>query len=233
MSALHSLVAPGRELVSMGDGLLSALEPAAPSASFDRWPGLYDRMIPNRVYSHLAWGTDPGEYVAFAREAAADAEGPMLDVAGGTAVFTAAAYRAAQRRIVVSDLSLGMLRRARQRLRGAAHIALVQADATDPPFAPGAFASVACMSALHVFPDPGRVVRALRMLVAPGGKLFVSGLVAERRISSTYLRALARAGEAGPPLTETQLEALVAEAAGSTVRTRRHGSMAYLVVETR
>ncbi len=87
---LDGLVAPDRELVPADHGLLSALAPAAPgAASYDRWPGLYDRMIPNRVYSRLAWGTDPDDYVAFAREAVADAGGPMLDLAGGTAVFTA------------------------------------------------------------------------------------------------------------------------------------------------
>jgi ubiquinone/menaquinone biosynthesis C-methylase UbiE len=168
--------------------------------------------------------------VEFAREAVADGEGPMLDVAGGTAVFTAPVYREAPRAIVLSDLSLGMLARARERLAGAPNVTLVQADATDPPFAPGAFATVACMSALHVFPDPAAVVRAVRPLVAPGGRMFLSGLVAETGVGSRYLRFLERAGEAGPPLGQAELEAVVADAAGATPQTTRRGSMAYMVL---
>ena len=96
MGALDGLLEPGRTLAPVGNGLLSALEPAPRSADYERWPGLYDRLIPNRLYSRLAWGTDPDDYVAFACDAVADAEGPMLDVAAGTAVFTAAAYVVAQ-----------------------------------------------------------------------------------------------------------------------------------------
>ncbi|MGI8624470.1 MAG: M20/M25/M40 family metallo-hydrolase [Solirubrobacteraceae bacterium] len=40
----------------------SAVPRPARSAGYDRWPGLYDRMIPNRVYNRLAWSTDPEEY---------------------------------------------------------------------------------------------------------------------------------------------------------------------------
>jgi ubiquinone/menaquinone biosynthesis C-methylase UbiE len=99
--------------------------------------------------------------VAFAREAAADGDGWLLDAAGGSAVFTADVYRAAGRPVVLADLSLAMLARARSRLGDARDVTLVQADAADPPFAPGSFPTVACMSALHVFPDPAPVVHAL------------------------------------------------------------------------
>lgn len=198
---------------------------------YDRGAGLYDRLVPNRIYSRLVWATDPGDYVAFAHEAAADSDGPLLDVAGGTAVFSAAAYLAASRTVVVSDLSLGMLRRARMRLGTASHIALVQADAIDPPFATGVFATVACMNALHVFADPGPVVSSMRSLVRPGGRLFLSGLAADRPLARAYLKVLARAGEAGPPRRADELQAAVTEAAAGDVRARREGSMLYLVVE--
>jgi len=230
MIAIEDLLAPARELAPAGDGLLSALDPDERGAPYDRTSAFYDRLIPNRVYSRLFWSTHPREYVEFAREAVADADGPMLDAAGGTAVFSAAPYREASRPVVLTDLSLGMLARASGRLGDADNVTLVQADATDPPFPPGAFATVACMSALHVFPDPGAIVRALRPLAAPGGRLFLSGLVAETRVGSRYLRVLERAGEAGPPRTQAELEAVVAEATGTEPRTRRLGSMTYMVV---
>ena len=228
---LHGLVAPGRQLLPAGDGLLSALPPATRTTRYDRRAGLYDRLVPNRAYSRLAWGTDPHDYLAFADEAVGDSDGPLLDVAGGTAVFTDAAYLAASRTVVVTDLSLGMLRRARARLGEASHVVLVQADAADPPFAPGAFATVACMNALHVFADPRSVVRTMCRVAGAGGRLFLSGLVTGRPLSTAYLMALARAGEAGPPRSAGELEALVSEAAPGHVRARQKGSMLYVVVD--
>ena len=196
--------------------------------SYDRFARFYDRLIPNRLYSRVLWGNDPVEYRAFARAAVADAEGPMLDAAAGTAVFTAEAYRAARRPITVADLSEGMLAKARARLGDAPHIVFAQADATAPPFAPGSFDTVACMSALHVFPDPLAALRGLWPLVAPGGRLFVSGLVAEHRVGRHYLRLLHRAGEAGPPLAETAARALVRDVTGTEPDGERLGSMLYL-----
>ena len=123
-----------------------------------------------------------------------------------------------------------MLARARSRLGDAPDVTLIQADALDPPFAPGLFPTVACMSALHVFPDPAPVVGALWRLVAPGGRLYLSGLVRETPVGSAYLRLLRRTGEAGPPRTLAELTHLVRQATGSAARLRRKGSMAYLVV---
>lgn len=216
--------------MAAGDGVWSALPASRGPASYERSPALYDRLIPSRLYNRVAWSTAPADYVAFAREVVADGDGPLLDAAGGSAVFTADVYRAARRPIVLADLSLGMLERARMRLAGAEHVTLVAADATDPPFAPGAFPTVACMSAVHVFPDPAPVVQALWRLVAPGGRLFLSGLVAETPVSSVYLRLLQRAGEVGPTRTLAELTEVVHQATGSAVRLRRRGAMAYLVV---
>ncbi|MDQ4048315.1 MAG: class I SAM-dependent methyltransferase, partial [Actinomycetota bacterium] len=101
--------------------------------------------------------------------------GPFLDAGCGTLVFTAAAYQAS-RPLVLVDRSLGMLRRAAERLEGAP-AALVQADVLDLPFAPGRFATVACHAMLHVLDDPWAELAALHRQVAPGGRLFASMLV--------------------------------------------------------
>lgn len=203
-------------------------EVGPPSNSYDRFARFYDRVIPNRLYSRVFWRTHPDEYRAFARAAVADGDGPFLDATAGTAVFTADAYRSATRPITVADLSEGMLAKARERLGDAPHLTSVKADATAPPFAPGSFETVALMSALHVLPDPGAALDGLWPLVAPGGALFVSGLVAETAVGTRYLRLLHRAGEAGPPLTEAAMRALVAAATGTEPEGERRGSMTYL-----
>jgi ubiquinone/menaquinone biosynthesis C-methylase UbiE len=227
--AIDDLVTSGRTLVSVADGVLGEAGSDADS-SYDRVAAFYDRLVPNRLYSRLAWKTDPDDYVAFAREALADADGPFLDAAGGSGVFTAGPYREADRRLVFCDLSVGMLERARDRIGAGTGVTYVQADALDSPFRDGAFATVACMGSVHVFGDPAAVIASLTRLVAPGGRMFLSALVAEERVGSRYLAALHKAGEAGPPMTEAELVAMVEAATQRTVLARRSGSMAYLIV---
>ena len=121
---IHDLVRPGRQLVRAGDGLLSALGPGERDSPYDRHAVLYDHVVGNRLYNRLLWGASPASYTAFAATAVAGAQGPLLDVGCGSAVFTAAAYRTAGRPLVLVDRSLRMLARAAQRL-GGPHLAAV------------------------------------------------------------------------------------------------------------
>lgn len=123
------LVQPGRRLRSVGDGLLSVLDPDDRASPYDRRAARYNRLV---------WGSSPASYAAFAAAAVAEGDGPLLDVGCGSAVFTAAAYRGAGRPLILIDRSLAMLTRAAQRLRpsehGSARIVFVQADLFDLPF---------------------------------------------------------------------------------------------------
>lgn len=229
---LDDLLAPGRTLRDLGGGLRSALPADDQGAAYDRRAALYDRLIGAALYNRLVWGTHPSQYSDFAAQAERAGTGPLLDAGAGTAVFTAALYRHSARPIVVTDRSVDMLRRAGERLDGSAD--LVQADVHDLPFADGAFATVGCFGVLHVLPSVRAAVRSLLRCVAPGGRLFVSSLVAETRVGTRYLRVLERAGEVVPPRTEAELRAdLEAGADGAAIELRRTGSMAYAVLAPR
>lgn len=197
---------------------------------YDRHARTYDRLIGNRFYNRLVWRASPASYTAFAAEAVADSDGPMLDVGCGTAVFTAGCYRSTERPVILVDRSGGMLDRAAKRLAGAApdRLALVQADLFNLPFRPGAFATVACYGLLHLFDDPGQVLRVLRSQLAPGGSLYATSLVAETRIGTHVLRLLHRSGETAAPRRENDLAALARATLGDAVELRREGSMAFL-----
>ena len=227
---IHDLVRPGRQLVRAGDGLLSALGPGERDSPYDRHAVLYDHVVGNRLYNRLLWGASPASYTAFAATAVAGAQGPLLDVGCGSAVFTAAAYRTAGRPLVLVDRSLGMLARAAQRLGGPhpAPVALVQADLFDLPFLPGQFTSVACHGLLHLFDDLAAVLRVLGGQVAAGGSLYVTSLVAETAIGSRGLGLLHRAGEAAVPRREQELVTAARAALDGPVRSRRKGSMVFL-----
>lgn len=153
--------------------------------------------------------------------------GPLLDVGCGSATFTASAYANAVRPLVLMDRSLDMLTRADARLPGG-RATLVQADLMDSPFRAHGFAVVACFGVLHVLDDPWAALRALRTQLAPGGRLFVSMLVADRRFGRWYLTALHRAGEVGPPRRSDELTDQARAAFGDSCAVERTGSMAWL-----
>lgn len=225
--ALDALLAPDRPLRPAGPRVLSALAPQDAGAPYDRHAAIYDRLIGSPSYNRVIWGTSPARYTAFAAEAIAAGDGPFLDAGCGTLVFSAPAYGAATRPLVLADRSVGMLERAALRL-GPAPAALVQADLYDLPFAPRGFSTVACFGALHVLPDPWGALAALREHVAPGGRLFASMLVTDRAIGRRYLRVLERAGEVGPPRSAGELADAARTALGPSASVRRVGSMAYL-----
>ncbi len=152
---------PGRELHHAGDGLLSAMAPGDRGAPYDRQAAIYDGLVGNALYNRVLWGASIASYGAFAASAVTAAAGPLLDVGCGSAVFTAPAYLAAERPLVLLDRSLGMLARAAKRLHGhdPARVCFVQADLFDLPFRAGSFTTVACHGLLHLFDDAAEVLR--------------------------------------------------------------------------
>mgnify|MGYP000908878262 CR=1 FL=1 len=195
-------------------------------SAYDRQAALYDRLVSSRLYNRLAWSTDSRDYERFARSAVDSATGPLLEVAAGTAIASAAAYRDSTRPVVITDRSREMLAHAAHRLAtdGVVRpgIRLVQADAFDLPFEPATFDTVLCVGFLHLIDDPADLVARLRRYLRPGGRLFLSSLVAATRVGTAYLDLLHRAGHIAPPRTADDLARLL----GTTVR--RRGSMAYI-----
>ena len=222
-----SVLAPGRTLRPARGPVVSTLPAGDEGARYDRRAATYVRLIGNRVYNRLAWGTSPSQYAAFAAEAVAAGSGRLLDAGCGTATFTAAAYGEARRPLVLSDRSLDMLERAAQRLVDAP-AAFVQADLLALPFAPGQFSTVACFGVLHVLDDLRGALAALRDQLAPGGQLFASTLVADRAVGRAYLNALHRAGEVAEPRRTEQVAAAARAVFGAPMAVQRTGSMAWL-----
>lgn len=226
---VEQLTLPGRELYDLGDGVLSALPSNEGNSLYDHGARVYDRLIGGRVYNRLVWQTSPRSYTAFADAAVAAGDGPLLDVGAGTAVFTAPSYRASARRVVLVDSSLGMLRRAAERLRDTdwERVCLVHADLLDLPFVPGSFGTVTAHGLLHLFDNAERLLRILRAQAGPNGSVYVSSLVAETRRGHLMLRLLHRIGEAAVPRSEQHVDRLARSALGD-VEASREGAMEFL-----
>lgn len=230
---LEGLLPAGTGVRALDTAILSALPAGEQAAPYDRRAAAYDRLVRSRLYNRLLWSTRPDDYSAFAREAVAGAEGPLLEVGCGSATFTYEAYRGTTRPCLLVDRSLAMLQRAASRLvrgdgRLAENLVLVQADLDHLPFRSAQFETVLFMGGLHLLDDVGATLQRLREQCAPGGHLAMSGLVAETEVGRRYLRLLHRAGEVAAPRDEEQLRQLVAAGLGRPVdHWRRRGSMVY------
>lgn len=184
-------------------------------ASYDRRAAAYDRLVRSRLYNRVAWSTSPQDYNEFAAAAFASADGPLLEVAAGSATATASLYARSQRPTVLVDLSKAMLERAGRNIAAAgngradlsARIRLVEADllALPPPTQP--FTTILGLGLTHLFDDVSELVNALRGQLAPDGRLYLAGLVAETGRGRRYLQLLHRAGEVAVPKSADELRA--------------------------
>jgi ubiquinone/menaquinone biosynthesis C-methylase UbiE len=139
--------------------------------------------------------------------------GRLLDVGCGTGYLAVAiAHARPSATVHATDLSPGMLRRARENAgRLGARVRLCQATATALPYPDGAFSAVVSRGVLHHMDDPVAALTEWRRVVRPGGSVIVlsepspnadrvGGVVA--RATQWGLRGVRRAGAAaGRPLS--------------------------------
>jgi ubiquinone/menaquinone biosynthesis C-methylase UbiE len=72
-----------------------------------------------------------------------------------------------------ADISLAMLQRAHQKLRGVRGISWANAPAESLPFVEGAFDAVVCNNSFHYYRDPVRVLEEFRRVLRPDGQLIL------------------------------------------------------------
>lgn len=184
-------------------------------APYDRRAALYDRLIRSRMYNRIAWSASPDDYANFASAAFASARGPLLEVGAGSAAATATLHARSRRPTVLVDLSRPMLERAARGIATAAgggddralppHVSLLQADLHALPPPTTAFTTVLGLGLTHLFEALSPLLDALRAQLAPGGNLYLAGLVTETRRGRLYLEALHRAGEVATPRSAEEL----------------------------
>lgn len=201
-----------------------------PDTPYDRRAAVYDRLVRSPLYNRLAWSTSPDDYTRFAAAAIASADGPLLEVAAGSAAATAELHAHSTRPTVLVDLSRAMLERAAQRMVAASgahelprHIRLIQDDLLAASFPAPGFTTVLGLGITHLFDDLPGLVTAMRRLAAPDGQLHVTGLVAETRRGRRYLELLHRAGQVAEPRTAEEIH----DALGRPAIFRTTGCMAY------
>lgn len=231
---LTAVLAEHRSVRLIADGIYSVLPDVEGKHDYDRKAGLYDLVVSTRLYNAIMWGSSPHEYRAFARQAlASSSQGTVLDAACGSLLFSAPVYLETQRRIIAFDQSLAMLKRARKRLidlagRVPEQILFLQADVRDLPFRPASFQTVLCMNVLHHIEDATALLPSLKMLLADGGRLYLTSLVSNNRfIGDRYLKTLHASGEIVGPRSNSEVKELLERTLDEEVNYRVNGNMAF------
>jgi SAM-dependent methyltransferase len=105
---------------------------------------------------------------------------PILDMPVGTAYFTTRVAQAHDGIVVGVDIAEGMVRESKKVAanQGLANLVTTCADAHHLPFPDGAFGAVLCSNGLQVIPGLRPAVAELVRVLAPGGTMFVSVLLA-------------------------------------------------------
>jgi ubiquinone/menaquinone biosynthesis C-methylase UbiE len=146
---------------------------------YDRTPGYYDRI------KAITWKRD-GETLAEPMLARLEGvSNPLiLDVGTGTGRFPLAMLRDERfgGRVWGLDLSIGMLRRAAERLKPyRARCTLIWEDADVLPFKDETFDAVACLETLEFTPDPPHTLSELMRVLRPGGVLLMTNRIGRAR----------------------------------------------------
>jgi ubiquinone/menaquinone biosynthesis C-methylase UbiE len=126
-------------------------------------PQLYDRYLGPVLFEPYA--------ADLARRAAAQATGPVLEMACGTGIVTQQlrAHLAPEVEIVATDLSQPMLDYAQAKLPTLKNVTWRQADIAALPFPDAAFPTVVCQFGLMFVPDKQAAFREARRVLRTGG----------------------------------------------------------------
>jgi phosphatidylethanolamine/phosphatidyl-N-methylethanolamine N-methyltransferase len=133
-----------------------------------------------RVYENIAWAYDaffgptlhPGRVQAIHRMAI-DPRDHLLEVGVGTGINAALYPRSCS--VTGIDFSAPMLEKARERMakKGLRNVRLLEMDAADLKFADNTFDIVYAPYVISVVPDPVAVVREMKRVCRPGGRIVV------------------------------------------------------------
>lgn len=220
--------------VEVSQGIFSVMDESRQQSGYDHKVLAYDLIVGNRFYNKLLWGNWPSSYQKFCQHSLAQSPSkPVLDVGCGSLVFTANAYAESNNQLIVLlDRSLGMLKRARERLikiNGSApdNFTFLQGDVFDLPFVDNAFGLVMSHGLLHMFEQKKDILNELERVNDLDGTISVTSLVSNIGAGRKYLSLLEKSGQAAKGLDSDSLISLL-NTRPLNYHLCTHGNIAYI-----
>lgn len=200
------------------------------------WGSVYDWSTRHDRAGGLLWRIGFGADLARLHDAASAVVGlgagaRVLDIPCGGGVALSGVRRGQGLDYVAADLSPVMLertRRAAERRGVADQVRLLEADVTALPLPDAGTDLVLTLTSLHCFPDPRAAVAEMARVLAPGGRIVGSAVLADSGLRYLPLATGGRAaGLIGPGVTGTQIGDWLSEEGLRKVTLRRSGMIGY------
>ncbi|MFI9503982.1 class I SAM-dependent methyltransferase [Nocardia sp. NPDC052566] len=183
-----------------------------------------------RVAGIALWGTDTRRMYAAMDVINEVRDGAsILDLPVGGGVALRRLDPAKQVRYVAADISEDQLDASRRAANsaGLTGIDYIHADVYELPFADNEFDLVVTFAGLHCMPDPAAAIAALARVLATGGTLAGSCVLAGEGLRQNAVRAtLQTLSIFGPPITAENLTAWLTSAGLDDIRLTRNGALA-------
>lgn len=202
--------------------------------SYDNQAKLYDKLISNTLYNKIMWGNTPKDYADFCRKSLDESsDGEIVDIGCGTLGFTHSVY--AEKDVTglfLCDLSIEMLMIGKEKLemknKNISGITFLRSDALDMPFKDQSVQNVFSFGVLHIFDNPIAFITEISRILKPDGKLFLTSLCTDRKISRKYLNFLNKKGHVAKPLQSGEILSMIRQNGLAVNESWVKGGMIYI-----
>ncbi len=187
------------------------------NGKYDVRAAQYDKLISNGLYNRIMWGNTPKDYSYFCKKGLnSNNEGIIADIGCGTLSFTYKAYTEFYKKnLYLCDLSYEMLKIGKNRIESICEdmssITFLRLNALDMPFKDNTIQTVFNFGLFHIFENPSNLLQEIVRVLKPKGKLFLTSLCTDRKLSAKYLNFLHKKGHVANPLNSTEIRSIVEE----------------------
>jgi len=221
-----------KEITKLTNGILEVK--GLEKGNYDSQAVMYDKLISNGLYNRIMWGNSIKSYSNFCLKGLeSNKDGLIIDIACGTLSFTYKAYaKYSSKDLFLCDLSEEMLKIGKKRIEDISDnlysIKFLRSDALNLPFKENSVETVLNFGLFHIFPEPSLLINEISRILKPNGKVFITSLCTDRKISKKYLNLLFKKGHVAKPLHSTEIIKIIKNNGISIVKTEIIGGMAYI-----
>jgi len=205
-----------------------------PKGEYDAQAVKYDKLVSNSLYNLMMWGNSPQNYTDFCKQGLQNSTGGVVaDIGCGTLSFTHREYAEYKGNdLFLCDLSYEMLKIGENRIQGinsdTSKIKFLRSNALDMPFNDNTVDTVLNFGLFHIFDDPSSLLREIVRILKPNGKIFLTSLCSDRKISAKYLSFLHKKGHVSKPLKSIEIKRIIEENGIELIDFRTKGGMTYV-----